>query len=212
MIRLPKFRLASMRLFQKTADPLLAPPTLPTGWCVIQGVGIGPLGARVLTYTGILALLAVAMAPFAFGSDPIQLLAGVLDTYGTLTVVLGIPLGAAAWMVLHEALHVVMHPDRGRSDLTVLGIHQAMAFTLYTGVVTKRQFLRCLLTPLVILSLLLLLAWELVPTLRPVTALFVVMHVTSCFGDLVLAVQLLRLPTRYTHFINRGVALLGRKS
>lgn len=197
-----------MRLFDYKSDPLITATSEQTGWRQLRGIGIGPRAGRVITYASILAMLTACLLPFWFGADPIAELKNVFQAYGTAVVLSVIFLGIAISVPLHEAVHILVHPDHGTSDATVVGIYPAMAFTIYSEEMSFRRFLACLLAPLLVLGIGLLSLYYAFPQVRVILAMFLLFHLLMCLGDVFLALQLVTTRDRFKRVWNRGTCLL----
>jgi Putative zincin peptidase len=197
-----------MRLFDYKSDPLLAAPSEWGGWRQLHGIGIGVGAGRVITYASILAMLVACLLPFWFDIDPIAELRTVFQAHGTAVVLTFIFLGIVISVPLHEVVHILVHPDHGASDATVVGIYPAMAFTIYSEEMSYSRFLTCLLAPLLVFGAGFLSLCLAFPQVRVILAMFLLFHLLMCVGDVYLALQLLTTRERFKHVLNRGTCLL----
>ncbi|MEN6428791.1 MAG: DUF3267 domain-containing protein [Phycisphaerales bacterium] len=96
---------------------------------------------------GIVAAAVVAVLWLAV--TPLQ----VQDVTSTLSL-LGLVVSFAGMVVVHELLHVAVHPMSGRSAHSIVGFGPSIGFYgHYAGEMTRNRFVAILLMPLVVISL-----------------------------------------------------------
>lgn len=109
----------------------------------------------------------------------------------TATLAVSVPavlLAFAGIVVVHELLHVLAHPMRGRSPHSVIGFSPSEAFFYghYAGEVSRNRFLTILLMPLIIISVVPLLVSATAQVGPGWVAVVSVFNVLLAFSDLLL--------------------------
>ncbi len=104
------------------------------------------MGKLVFFPIGIVAAAVVAVLWLAI--TPLQ----VQDVISTLSLS-GLVVSFAGMVVVHELLHVVVHPMSGRSPHSIVGFGPSIGFYgHYGGEMTRNRFVVILLAPLVVIS------------------------------------------------------------
>ena len=202
-----------MRRIQKINDQmLLRAMSLGSDWHPVSNVGISPTEWRVLFYFGILFIGTILSLPtILFGLDPLLALKLLFDHFGMLTTLLTIAFVLLIIMPLvHEALHIVFHPDIGRSHSTVIGGNFFALFVIFDGPMSKYRMSMYLLAPLIGILILLFGGFVLAPQFWPVLLVFLANHMAMCQGDLLLLYKLWRARSSFNEVWNCGTVLMGR--
>ena len=120
-----------------TPDPLWKPLRAPSPW--LEKLVMLPSG---IVTGGVVAILWLAITPLQ-----IQDVTSTMSLPAFLASFAGI-------VVVHELLHVAVHPMSGRSPHSILGFGPSIGFYgHYSGEMTRNRFVAILLMPLVVISL-----------------------------------------------------------
>lgn len=120
-----------------TPDALWKPLRTPSLW--MERLVFLPIG---IVATGVVAVLWLAITPLQ-----------VRDVTSTISLP-GILVSFAGMVVVHEMLHVAVHPRSGRSPHSILGFGPSVGFYgHYSGEMTRNRFVAILLAPLFVISL-----------------------------------------------------------
>ncbi len=125
-----------MKYFRKE---LIALPDTSDGWTEVS-IGCSLTEMRVLSYASIAAFFLVNGAClYLMGFAYFDGFTRFVKQHSTLAVTAYVIGGQVFYYALHEAVHVLFHPDRGRSDKTMVGMQAAAFFVLYNGEIGKRR-------------------------------------------------------------------------
>jgi hypothetical protein len=202
-----------MRIFRKQDDLLLSrEKSLGADWVIVDGLGFSTAQKRVVFYIGLIVFGLIICAPtILFEADPIAATEIAIERLSWVTVLLVVLTLVAALPIVHEGFHLILHPDIGRSDSSILGIDIAMIFVIYDGPMSKRRMVLCLLAPLVGITIFLALAMLIVPVLWPIWTLLFANHIAMCSGDIFLTWRLLTSRQDFSEVWNCGTALMARQ-
>jgi multidrug transporter EmrE-like cation transporter len=162
---------------------------IPHGWRQISGLKFTAAETRWINY---LAIVSVIGAPFLFllfGIDPIAAVAASFKNHWNIATTFAAIIGVA---LLHEPLHMVVHPDHGLSDATLLGARFPMFFVAYVEPMALGRFFAVLMAPLVISGTALIGLMILFPAMVPGLLMALVSHIGQCGGDIMLLFKIRR--------------------
>jgi hypothetical protein len=201
-----------MRTLSKDNDPILSRANLLSAdWFPVNTVGITYRERRVLFYAGVFIMFAIIFAPtFLFALDPIVEIKKAVDQYGGTVVVAVIVFILLTMPLIHEALHIAIHPDLGRSDATIFSGNLLILFVLYDEPMSRNRMLIYLLMPFIGITLFLGLLYVVLPLFWPVWVLFFACHVAMCTGDMLLTWKLLRVRKPLSEVWNCATVLMAR--
>ena len=123
------------------------------------------------------------------------------------------PIGAVAGLlvvlplvVVHEGIHLLLHPGQGRSPQSVLGASSkhGIIYAMYFGEMSRKRYVAVLLGPFVVLSVLPLLACAIAGRFHPLPALTSLWNTLFACGDLLGAWLILRGSPPGARLRNRG--------
>jgi hypothetical protein len=120
-----------------TPDTLWKPLRQPSPWmALLVALPIGIVAA------GVVAVLWLAMTPLQ-----------VHDVTSTMSLC-GLLVSLAGMVVVHELIHLVVHPMSGRSPHSIVGVGgpSTGVYAHYAGEMTRNRFVAILLMPLVVIS------------------------------------------------------------
>lgn len=167
------------------------PPPDDGTWIPAQ-FGFSETEVRVATYAGIVLLLGLFAAGLYWGGpEALADLDGLFKAFGKVGAISLIVLALLTYIVVHEGMHLLAFPDRGRSDASLVGVLPWAAFVLYNGPITPWQLQRVVRRPLLLLTPPLLLWCFWAPGALSVAAL--VTHLLTCLGDVMMHRKLARL-------------------
>ncbi len=133
-----------------TPDALWKPLRQPSPWMALFVAF--PIG---IVAAGVVAVLWLAMTPLH-----------IHDVTSTLSL-RGFLVSFAGMVVVHELIHVAVHPMSGRSPHSIVGFGPSTGFYAhYDGEMTRNRFVAILLMPLVVISFVPLLVAEVVTSWR----------------------------------------------
>ena len=109
-------------------------------------------------------------------------------------------------VVVHEGIHLLLHPGHGRSSQSVLGgsSKHGIIYALYFGEMIRARYVVVLLGPFVVLSVLPLLACAIAGWFHPLPALASLWNTLFACGDLLGAWLILRGSPPGARLRNRG--------
>jgi hypothetical protein len=167
-----RFREPTMLVFWLWALPVAAMTLV--GLLVAIG-SVGDASARIVIRTRDVTLPQIALAAFL------------------------IVLAFFAVLVIHEAIHLVMHPQQGRSQDSVVGVWpQAFVFyASYDNEISRNRFLVMVAAPFVLLSVCPVLGfWITGKVILWLVFVVLVNGIGSCFDLLVLGMVLAQVPSK----------------
>ncbi|WP_342120631.1 DUF3267 domain-containing protein [Pseudoduganella sp. OTU4001] len=171
-----------MRLFRIAA---IRQPDAVDSWRAAP-IGFSLTEIRILSYASIALFFGVnALGLLIWGSAYFEGFASFAKGQSIALTTAYVIAALLAYHVMHELIHIALHPDRGLSDRTMIGVKAAAFFVIYNGEISKENLLRVVIAPFAVLTPLCALA-----ALAPFSPIFLAnmfgLHLSACAGDLLL--------------------------
>lgn len=184
----------------------------PDGWERVDKIANTNAVRRVVAYGSIsLLLLSIGVSFFVFQFDVLKELDALADQVGS-NAAFGVLIGSILLMLpLHEILHAVSHPDRGRTYRTVFGTNFVSMYSLYLAEMNIERFLVVLLAPVVTISGILLVFVILLPQWKVVALILSVVNLGMSLSDLAMFVRASRIRRTHSKIWNRGSHFIAFK-
>jgi len=172
-------------------------PALEGGWTALQE----PAPEKLQLY----ALVPMALTLPLFALAWLWLLRASAGDFGAIGALTGL-LVVLPLVVVHEGIHLLLHPGQGRSSQSVLGgsSKHAIFYALYFGEMSRARYLVMLLGPFVVLSILPLGICAIAGKFHPLPALTSLWNTLFACGDLLGAWLILRGSPPGARLRNRG--------
>jgi hypothetical protein len=190
----------------------LANADIPDGWERVDQVGTTAFMQRVLTYGSIVGAIFCAIIGFTvFNFDPLQELKTLSTIYGK-HLVFGTIVGSIIVMLpIHEAIHILFHPDHGCTQRTIVGFTFVSMFVMYLDQMSINRFLVMLLAPVTIIGATIITFALMMEQFFVIAAILFVVNIGTSLGDLTMAKRVSKIRKNHSKIWNRGTHFIAMK-
>jgi len=164
-----------------------------------SAIGFNITQVRLLTYASLFFAFSInGVAIYLLGFSYIDDLLELLRNTPFLIIVIAPISFNVLYLITHEVIHCISHPDKGLSKKTLVGFISGFPFVIYNGSITRKRFLAVLASPFIVLLIGYVIFFAIIRLLKisiPEIILLniLLVHLCACVGDAFLFLKVYKL-------------------